>query len=373
MKLWIPGPTQVRPELLAECARPMIGHRTEAMRELVARLDPGLRLAFGLAEGSTASVAAHTCSATGLMEAALRGAGSRTLALVAGAFGRRWFKIAQRLGKKAHALEVPMGRAVEPDELAEYLENAPRFDAVTLIANETSTGVAHDLPGIAAVMARHPDTLLLVDTVSWIAGAPIDFDANRIDFALAGVQKALALPPGLALCCASARYLEGARGRERGSFYLDPVDIVAGHAARKTPSTPAIGLYYALARQLDDIGAGTTLPAAECRPGGAEAWRARFDVHARMRRMTEEWAARHGLEHLPAPDHRSNTVSCVRAGALDVPRLLAALKERGHEVSNGYGDLKNKTFRIGHMGDHNEAELAQLFAAADEVLAVASG
>lgn len=368
MKLWIPGPTQVRPEVLAECARPMIGHRTEAMRELIARLDPGLALAFGLKEGSEATVAVHTCSATGLMEAALRGVGPRTLALVAGAFGRRWFKIAQRLGKEAHSLEVPMGQAVDPDELASYLENAPRFDAVTVIANETSTGVAHDLAGIARAMARHPDTLLLVDVVSWIAGAPVDFDANRIDFALAGVQKALALPPGLTVCCASRRYLEGARRHPSGSFYLDPVDLIEGHAARKTPSTPAIGLYYALARQLDDIGAGATLPEGERGMQGAPAWRARFAVHERMRAMTESWAARHGLDLLPPAPNRSNTVSCVESGALDVPRFLSQLKTRGHEVSNGYGDLKNKTFRIGHMGDHTEAELAELFEAADDVL-----
>jgi phosphoserine aminotransferase len=136
------------------------------MRELIARLDPHLHLAFGTRTGSSAHVAAHTASATGLMEAALRGVGDRVLCLVAGAFGRRWFKIAQALGKDAHSLEVPMGAAVEPDDLASYLENAPHFDAVTLVSNETSTGVCHPLDGIARAMRRHPETLLLVDLVS---------------------------------------------------------------------------------------------------------------------------------------------------------------------------------------------------------------
>jgi aspartate aminotransferase-like enzyme len=368
MKLWIPGPTEVRPEVLAECARPMIGHRAPEMRELIARLDPHLTHAFGLDPSSSAHLAAHTCSATGLMEASLRGVGDRVLCLIAGAFGRRWFKIAQALGKDAHSLEVPMGAAVEPDDLASYLENAPAFDAVTLVSNETSTGVRHPLAGIAAAMSRHPETMLLVDLVSYIAGAPVDFDTHGIDFALAGTQKAFAVPPGITVGCASDRYLARARERDSGSYYLDPVLIVEGHEARKTPSTPAIPLYYALARQLEDITAGVTV---QENVSGAAAWNARFEKHARMQRSTARWAARHGLELLPAPEHQSPTVSCVKAGELDVPAFLAALEERGHKVSNGYGDLKNKTFRIGHMGDHTEADLGQLLGAADEVLAAA--
>ena len=176
----------------------------------------------------------------------------------------------------------------------------------------------------------------------------------------------------MTVVCASERYLESARAHPSGSFYLDPLQIIEGHAARKTPSTPAIGLYYALARQLEDISAGVNLPEAERTKSGAEAWAARFEVHRRMRASTEAWAERHGLELLPAPEHRSPTVSCIEAGTLDVPAFLAALEQRGFKLSNGYGDLKNKTFRLGHMGDHTEAELTELLAAADEVLAARS-
>ena len=368
MKLWIPGPTEVRPEVLAECARPMIGHRSSEMRDLIARLDPHLGHAFGLGRESSAHVAVHTCSATGMMEASLRGVGDRVLCLVAGAFGRRWFELARALGKQAHALEVPLGQAVETDDLVSYLEHAPAFDAVTLVSNETSTGVCHDLAGIGAAVRRHPETLLLVDLVSYIAGAPVDFDANGIDFGLAGTQKALAVPPGLALVCASQRYVERARARASGSYYLDPLMVIEGHTARKTPSTPAIPLYYALARQLEDISAGATLPEAERGKSGAEAWSARFDKHARMRAATEAWAARHGLELLPAPARRSPTVSCIQAGELELAPFLAALREHGHIVAGGYGELKDRTFRIGHMGDHSETELKQLLDVASAVL-----
>jgi aspartate aminotransferase-like enzyme len=180
------------------------------------------------------------------------------------------------------------------------------------------------------------------------------------------VQKALALPAGISVLCASERYLAGARARPRPSFYLDPLRIVDGHVKRRTPATPAIALYYALARQLEDIGAGHGLaePAA-----GAAAWRARFAKHARMRERTLAWAAAHGIESLPERRFASPTVSCLRAGALDVPRLVAATKARGHEIGNGYGELKDKTFRIGHMGDHGEDDLAALLGALDAALA----
>lgn len=368
--LWIPGPTEVRPELLAECSRAMIGHRSPAMRETIERLDPGLRLAFGLAEGSRATVAVHSASATAMMEAGLLGAGPRVLALVNGAFSKRFAEIAELVGKEVARLEVPMGAAHALEDVARALAEKGPFDALTVVSNETSTGVRTDFAALGALLReQHPDTHLLVDLVSYIAGAPVDFDAAGMDWGFAGIQKAFALPPGIAVVCASERFMERARQRERGSFYLDPVRFVDGHVARKTPATPAIPHYYALARQLEDIGAGVTLPADEQHKSGADAWAARFAKHARMQARTVRWATDRGLALLPAPEHASPTVSCIRAGDLDVAALVGALDERGFQISNGYGDLKGKTFRIGHMGDHTEAGLEELLAAMDAVLA----
>jgi aspartate aminotransferase-like enzyme len=370
-KLWIPGPTEVRPEILAASAAPMIGHRTAACSELVASVDPGLRLAFGLTESSTSTVAVHTCSATGLMEAALRGSGPRILAVVGGAFAKRWAEIAERLGKDVVRLDVEWGRAVEPDALRTALAAGP-FDAVTLVVNETSTGVRTSLAATAEVLADFPSSQLLCDVVSLLAGGPVDFDEHHIDFALAGVQKALALPPGIAVCCASERYLEGARQANPGSYYLDPVTFIDGHVARKTPSTPALGSYFALRQQLDDITSGATLPEAQRHLTGAAAWQARFDKHIAMQARTVAWAATRGLALLPPAAEASPTVSCIRAGALDIAALTAGLLERGLAISNGYGPLKGQTFRIGHMGDHTEDGLAELLAAADEILGAPS-
>jgi aspartate aminotransferase-like enzyme len=263
---------------------------------------------------------------------------------------------------------VPWGAGVEPAALAAVLEREGPFDAVTLVSNETSTGVRTPLAGIAEVMARFPETQLLVDLVSYLAGAPVDFDANGIDFGFAGSQKALALPPGITVACVSQRYLERARGRELRGWYLDPVRIVSGHETRKTPATPCIPLYYALARQLEDISAGRTLPARDAGRSGADAWRARFEKHERMRRRTLEWACGRGLRPYPAERFTSPTVACIASDGIDTAAFVSGLKQRGFEISNGYGDLKNKSFRIGHMGDHSEEGLESLLAAADAVL-----
>lgn len=367
--LWIPGPTQVRREILAECARPMIGHRSKAMTALTERLDPGLKLAFGLAPGSSAHVAVHTTSATGLMEAALRGAGPRILSLVNGAFSKRFAEIAKLVGKEVVVLEAPLGRAVPMGELTRALAERGPFDALTVVSNETSTGVRQPLAALAAALRAFPQVQLLVDLVSYIAGAPVDFDANRIDFGFAGVQKAFALPPGISVLCASQRYLESAKRQPLRGFYLDPVKIIEGHEQRATPATPCITLYYALAKQLEDISGGVTLPAKDRQKSGAAAWAARFEEHARMQQVTEAWAGSNGLGLLPPPELASPTISCIQAGGLDVAAFLAAMKERGHVLGDGYGELKGKTFRIGHMGDHTESALSAMLALADDVIA----
>ena len=338
------------------------------MVELIERIDPLLPLAFGLDSTSASVCGVHTCSATGMMEAALIGTGPRVLALVHGAFSKRWFEVAQLLGKDVRALECAWGEAPDALEIERVLAQEGPFDAVTLVCNETSTGVRAPPAPIAEVLAAHPGTQLLVDVVSLLAGAAIDFDAHALDFALAGTQKALALPPGLTVFCVSRRYLERARRRELRGYYLDPVRILDGHTERKTPSTPCTPLYYALARQLEDISSGATLTGGQD-PHGPTAWQMRFEKHQRMAARTLQWAAGHDLKLLPAAKLASPTISCIRSGSIDTPAFIAGLKARGFEIGNGYGKLKNQTFRIGHMGDHTEAGLEQLLAAADEVLA----
>jgi aspartate aminotransferase-like enzyme len=366
--LWIPGPTEVRPAIFEVLGQAMFGHRAKAMVETIERIDPGLRLAFGLKPDSSSQIGVGTHSATAMMEGSLHGVGQRVLCVINGAFSKRWAEIAETLGKEVTRLEIPWGQAADEETLGAALAAGEAFDAVTLVVNETSTGVLTPLAPIARAMQISPNTLLLVDVVSAIAGCAIDFDEHAIDFALAGINKALALPPGLCVMCASDKYVQAAKSRTRRAWYLDPIRTLEGHAARKTPTTPAIGLYLALARQMEDITNGVTLPEADRHLSGAAAWQARFDKHLRMRATTLAWGAKHGFAPFPSGDLASPTVACLRAPDLDIPVFLAGLKQAGHTIGGGYGKLKSETFRIGHMGDHTEEGLAELLTAADGLL-----
>ncbi|MEO2237547.1 MAG: aminotransferase class V-fold PLP-dependent enzyme, partial [Candidatus Poseidoniia archaeon] len=237
------------------------------------------------------------------------------------------------------------GQAADEETLTAAIGGGAGYDAVTLVVNETSTGVLTPLAPIASAMKASPNTMLLVDVVSAIAGCAIDFDQHRIDFALAGINKALALPPGITVMCASRRFLEQARKRTTTTWYLDPVRTIEGHIARKTPTTPCIPLYGALARQLEDISAGRTLASADRGRTGGEAWQARFDKHERMRERTLSWAAGHGIQPFPRRELSSPTISCLSGTGIDVGALMAGLKQDGFEIGNGYGPLKGETFQ----------------------------
>lgn len=366
--LWIPGPTEVRPELLRECARPMIGHRFPELGELLERIDPGLRLAFGLEAGSSAHVAVHSCTASGLMESVLRGVTGRVLALINGSFSKRFADVAESLGLECVRVTKAMGESFSTEDVAAALAEHGPVAVVTVCASETSTGTATPPARVAEALRAHPETLLFVDCVTWLGGAPIDFDAHRIDAALSGTQKALALPPGLGLLCVSDRFVERARGAPRRGWFLDPVKLVETHAARKPPMTPTISLHYALAQQLEDITSGDLeahLAPIDHPGSGPSAWRARFDRHGRMRDRAIRWARERGLHHTSKAEDVSPTVSSIDAGGRDVPALLAHMRAAGFRMGGGYGDLKTTAFRIGHMGDHTEAELEALLAAAD--------
>ena len=362
MRIWIPGPTHVRDAILQECARPMIGHRSAAMAALHERIDPHLQLCFGLEPGSQSQVAVHTTSASGMMEAALHGVGTRVLVVVQGAFATRWLEIAKLLGKQTTALVVPYGQAPSVLDLERELTSRGPFDALAVVLNDTSTCVRVPPQWLAQARRASPDALLLVDVVSYAAGGPIDFDHHGFDFSFAGSQKALALPPGLAVACASQRYLQRARALARASWYLDPVRVFDGHKQRETPATPCIPLYFALAKQLEDISSGRAMDVANS-PGQA-AWNARFERHAHMQQRVEAWAApwigAGQLSYLAAPALRSPTVTNLVGQSLDMGRLLKLVEAHGHKLGSGYGELKGRAFRIGHMGDHSAADLEQL-------------
>src|SRR5215217_2189922 len=161
-KLFIPGPVEVSNTTWAAFSRPMIGHRSEAFRELYRSIHPRLQELFGTQQ----PVFLSTSSAWGVMEASIRNlVGTRVLNCMCGAFSDKWLDVSRRCGKHAEPLQVPWGKPIEPQQLDERLTTGD-FDAVTLVHNETSTGLMNPLEEICAVTRNYPDVVLIVDTVS---------------------------------------------------------------------------------------------------------------------------------------------------------------------------------------------------------------
>jgi len=351
---FIPGPTWVRPEILQEMSRPMIGHRGAEFRELYARIAADLKPLFATAQDTFVV----TATGTALMEAALVNcANRRILVTTCGAFSERWMQIAESLGLEVDRLAVEWGEAIDPDDLRDHLASRRvPYDAVTLTHNETSTGVTNDVAALAqAVREESPDTLVLVDAVSSLAGIPLRFDDWGLDVCFASVQKGVALPPGIALVAVSAKALARARKMPYRGTYFDFLNYKKHADEGGVPSTPSIPHFYALAAQLEHILRG-------------EGLEARFARHEQMRETT---IARTSTFAKLASDraHASATVSAL-APVRSPEELRAAMKQRGFTLGGGYGKWKATTFRVGHMGD---ITMESLNAMLDVLVEVARG
>jgi predicted phosphoserine aminotransferase len=297
-----------------------------------------------------------TSSGTGLQEAAIRNCvARRVLACVNGAFSERWLEAALANGKDAAQLGVEWGRAITPERVDAAL-GAGDFDAITIVHNETSTGIVSPVQDVAAlVRARYPAVTILVDAVSSLGGDRLDFDGWGLDVLITSSQKCLALPPGLSFAAVSDRALDKARRTPQRGLYFDFVDLEEHLLKNQTPATPAISLMWALDAALDRI--------------LAEGLDTRFERHARMAARAQDWAAAR-FDLLAPPGCRSRTVTCVKnTRGIAVEALNAHLRARGMQISEGYGKLKGSTFRIAHMGEIRLADLDALLAAIDEYLA----
>lgn len=350
--LFIPGPTDVDPDVLQAQNQPMIGHRSQAFYDLFTGLQPKLRQVLQTEH----RVFVTASSGTGLQEAAMRNCvGQAVLVCVCGAFGDRWYQVAQANGKRADRVEAEWGQPNLPAQVSAALE-AGSYDAVAIVHNETSTGVENPVGEIAAAARQlDPDILVLVDAVSSAGGADIPTDRWGVDVLFTSSQKAFALPPGLAMAAVSDRALARAAEVENRGWYFDFVKLEKYLTERKsTPATPAISLIYALDHQLDRI--------------LEEGLDARFKRHAALAERARSWGQQH-FDLFAAEGYRSQTVTTIRkTSAIDVPALNQFLGQRGMVLANGYGPIKEQTFRIGHMGELKLTDLEQLLAAIDEFM-----
>ncbi len=352
-KLFIPGPIDVSPETYAAMSRTMIGHRGAEFEELYASTQPCLKALMG----TQRPVFLSTSSAWGVMEAALRNlCAKKVLNLCCGAFSDKWFGVAESNGLQADKVQVEWGEAIDPEAVRAKLEEGG-FDLVTLVHNETSTGVMNDIEGIAKVVKSFPGVLLVVDTVSSLSAVPIAMDDLGIDVLLAGVQKALALPPGLAVFACSQAAIDRAAEMPNRGYYFDFLEFEKNAQKNNTPSTPSISLIFGLQYILGEI--------------EKEGLEARFARHLANNKLIHDWGARHGFENFAAEGSRSVSLTCFKTPEdFDQAAFIKTLKSKhGFAINGGYGKIKGKTFRISNMGNETEATMNELITAMDDVLA----
>src|SRR5437588_5158778 len=292
VKLHIPGPVEVSPKTLRAFASPMLGHRGQGFKDLYAKVQPQLQQLLGTKQ----LVYLSTSSAWGVMEGAIRNlVKKKVLCCMCGSFSDKWLDVSQRCGKKAEGLKVNWGSPIQAEQIEARLATG-QFDALTLIHNETSTGVMSPLYQIAALKEKFPDVMFIVDAVSSMTAIKLEFDDLRVDVLLAGTQKAFALPPGLTVfTCSPAALSKAAKANDRG-YYFDFVEFQKNAEQNMTPSTPSIGHIYALASKLEDI--------------FAEGLETRYARHAKLSQMTRDWAAGHGFTTFPEKGFESATLTC---------------------------------------------------------------
>ncbi|AEH35872.1 Alanine--glyoxylate transaminase [Halopiger xanaduensis SH-6] len=352
--LYIPGPTEVREDVIEEMSQPMFGHRMDRMTDLYTTVVEDTKEFLG----TDNEVIILTGSGTEFMESSILNlVDEDVLVTTCGSFSERQANVAERLGKNVDTLEYEWGQAVKPEGVREKLEESDTdYDAVTCVMNESSTGVRNPIEEIGDVVAEYPDTYFIVDAVSALGGDYVDIDEHNIDVIFTSVQKAFAMPPGLAVCVVSDEAYERELQKDSASWYggfqrsLDYYDRKG-----QTHSTPAIPVMLAYRKQMKHM--------------LEEGHGARDERHREMAEYTREWAREH-FAMFPEEGYESQTVSCIEnTQGINVAETIDAVSEEYDFVfSNGYGSqLGEKTFRIGHMGKHDLESIERLTDAIEDV------
>ena len=351
-KLFIPGPVEVRPDVLAQMATPMIGHRSKDASALQHRISDKLRQLFYTDE----AILLSTSSGSGLMEGAVRSCTAKRAAVFSvGAFGKRWWEMAAANNVPADLYEVEWGQPTLPEQVDAVLASG-RYDLLTVTHNETSTGLMNPVEGIAQVVKQYPEVVFCLDAVSSMGGTKIEVDQLGVDICITSTQKALGLPPGLAICSFSRKAIERARQVPHRGYYLDLLSLYDYIQTKdyQYPSTPSLSHMFALDYQLDRI--------------MAEGLEERFARHAAMAEHVRSWA-REKFAIFANQAYLSNTLTTItNTTGFDVAALNKELGIRGYQISNGYGKMKDKTFRIAHMADCTLDEIKDLLATIDDIL-----
>lgn len=350
-RLLIPGPTESPAEVLQQQARWLIGHRGADYTELYVGIIDKLGRYFETGQQPTVL----TASGTIWMDITARNfVKKKALAGVCGAFSRRMYQAIAGSGKEVDPLNVEWGKAHKPEDVLQALAQDD-YDTLAIVHNETSTGVRNPIAEIArAVKKEYPDIIFVVDAVSSAGGDRLVPEEMGTDLLFTSTQKCFALPPGLSIAFYSDAAVERARDVPHRGHYTDLAGIHDYWLKKKqNPTTPNVSLMFALDYQLDRM--------------LAEGPKARFERHKSMAEYTRQWA-RKRFQMFPEPGYESITVSTIaNTVGKNIGELNRELGLRGYQIANGYGDLKEKTFRIGHMGEWTLPEIKALLWHIDDI------
>jgi serine---pyruvate transaminase len=350
-RMFTPGPTDVPAEVLNEMALPIFHHRTEQFRKMFGAVNASLKkLLF-----TTNDVLTLAGSGTAAMEAAIATLiprGKKVLVANSGKFGERWAKVARVYGMDVDEVKQEWGTAITPQEVKAKI-SAGGYSAVIVTHSETSTATVADVKGIAAV-TRDTDVLLLVDAITSAGALPLKQDEWGIDVIGIGSQKALMLPPGLALVSVSEKAWKAAESVKAPVFYLNLKAYRKSLADSDVPYTPAITLIRGLKVALSMIEAV-----------GIEKLWARIAV---MAKATREGCQAMGLKVYSRQPSDSVTAIWYPAGVDDAFRKKIKAKY-GCTVAGGQDDITGKVFRVNHMGWVDPLDTLGLLAAVEYTLA----
>ncbi len=351
-RLFIPGPVNVLSEVLEQMARPTLGHRSKEYSQLHGETVDMLKKMLYTEQ----HVFLSTSSASGVWEGSVRNCvalDETVLCTMCGAFSDKYADVARSCGRKVDELKVEWGMPITADMIDEKL-SAGNYAAVTMVYNETSTGVTNPVYEISEMLKeKHPDVLVFVDAVSGMVGLPLHFDKLGWDVVFASVQKAFALPPGLAVFAVSERALEKSKSVPDRGYYFDFQNFAKSAQKNQTPTTPAVphimALHYQCTRLLEE--------------GMDNVW-AR---HKKMAEFVQAWALRN-FELFASAEYASNTLTTVKnTRGINVAEVINAIHQKHNTIfGNGYGKLKEQTFRIAHMGDITIDDLKELLGWIDE-------
>lgn len=351
-KLFIPGPVEVTSDVLEKMATPMIGHRSKEASELQRGISEKARKIFNTQE----EILLSTTSGSGLMEGAIRSCTAKRAAVFSiGAFGKRWYEMAIYNNVPADLYEVEWGNAVDPNEVDKVLATG-KYDLVCITHNETSTGVMNPVDELSLVVKKYPEIVWCLDTVSSMAGTKIEVDKLGVDICITSSQKAIGLPPGIAICSFSKKAVERAKKVTFRGYYLDLLSLYE-YIQKKDyqyPSTPSLSHMFAMDYQLGKI--------------LEEGLENRYNRHMEMANYVRQWGKEH-FELFADERYLSNTLTNIKnIRNINVGDLNKELGQRGFQISNGYGKLKEKTFRIAHMAECTMDDIKELLFNINDIL-----